>query len=167
MAHVAIVQTLYEGFREASMSEQNQSPDDASTYGTDAGLPVEQAEQQPSDAELDERNRLMGRPRRPQGPPLHEDTEALMQASLHEPPPATEPMSEESQGVPGYSTHTNDAGRPADHAGPKPSHDELDRRDRLMAAPRRAQGPPLRDDLREEMLAEAYELGAATDPKEP
>jgi hypothetical protein len=169
------------------LSDQNQSPEDASTYGPDArssvpkrqpensllydtatGLPAERAEQ-PNVAELDERNRLMSRPRRAQGPPLPEDTEASMLASLHEPPPATNPMSEESHGVPGYSTHTSDAGRPAEHAGPKPSHDELDRRDRLMAGTRRAQGPPLRDDRREEAMPDevSHESVGATDPKEP
>jgi hypothetical protein len=150
------------------MPDQNQSPEDVSTYGTDAGMPVEETEQQPSEVELDERNRLMSRPRRPQGPPLHEDTEASMLASLTEPPPATDPMSGETSGAPGYATHTSDAGRPAEHAGPKPSHDELDRRDRLMAGSRRAQGPPLRDDRGEEAMREeaAYESVAATDPKE-
>lgn len=148
------------------MSDQNQSPEDTTTYGTDAGLPVEQAEQQPSDAELDARNQLMSRPRRAQGPPLPDDAEASMLASLHEPPPATDPMSEERR-VPGHSTHTSDAGRPAEHAGPKPSHDELDRRDRLMAGPRRAQGPPLRDDRREEAMPNevSSESVPATDPK--
>jgi hypothetical protein len=149
------------------MSDQNQSPEDVSTYGTDAGAPVEETALKPSEAELDERNRLMSRPRRAQGPPLHEDTEAAALASIAEPGPATEPMSGETHAVPGYSTHTSDAGRPAEHAGPKPSHDELDRRDRLMSGLRRAQGPPLRDDRREAMMEEALsESVAATDPKE-
>jgi hypothetical protein len=151
------------------MSDENQSPEDASTYGTDAGMPVEQSELQPSEAELDERDRLMSRPRRSQGPPLYEDAEASALASLAEPGPATDPMSAETHAVPGYATYTSDAGRPAEHSGPKPSHDELDRRDRLMAGVRRPQGPPLRDDRREEALREeaAHEPVAATDPKEP
>src|SRR5262245_64840212 len=99
------------------MSDQNQSSEDVSTYGTDAGMPVEDAELKPSEAELDERNRLMSRPRRAQGPPLHEDTEASMLASLAEPGHTTDPMSEEMLGVPGYATYTSDAGRPAEHVG--------------------------------------------------
>jgi hypothetical protein len=75
------------------MSEENRRPQDAPTHASGAGLPVDHAEQVPSDAELDERDRSMARPRRAQGPPLHDDAPgaALRDAPPHEPPPATEP----------------------------------------------------------------------------
>jgi hypothetical protein len=159
------------------MSEENRSPQDASTHASAAGLPVNHAEQVPSDTELDERDRSMARPRRAQGPPLHDDAPgaALRDAPPHEPPPVTDPMSEERQGPMSEerqgpqdaSTYANDAGLPVNHVGPKPSHDELDRRNRLMARPRRAQGP-LHDDAPGAALRDAppHEPPPATDPME-
>jgi hypothetical protein len=160
------------------MSEENRRPQDAPTHASGAGLPVDHAEQVPSDAELDERDRSMARPRRAQGPPLHDDAPgaALRDAPPHEPPPATEPLSEERQGPlseerqgpQDASTYTSDAGLPVNHVGPKPSHDEMDRRDRLMARPRRAQGPPLHDDAPGAALRDAppHEPPPATEPRE-
>lgn len=57
------------------------------------GSPEAMAPRAPSDADLDERNRLKARPRRPAGPPLHDDAadEALRSGRLHNPPPATDP----------------------------------------------------------------------------
>jgi hypothetical protein len=150
------------------MSEERRDPHDSSTYGSDAGLPVSHAGQQPTDTELDERNRSMAGPRRAAGPPLGDDAPgaALTGAPPHEPPPTTDPMSEAMPRPQDASAQVGDAGLPIGHAGPKPSDDELDRRNRMMGGPRRAAGPPLHDDAPEAAIREAalHEPPPATDP---
>jgi hypothetical protein len=150
------------------MSEERLGPHDTSTQGSDAGLPVNHAGQQPTEAELDDRNRAMARPRRAAGPPLHDDVSgALAGAPPHEPPPTTDPMSEAMPSAPDASVNAGDAGLPVGHAGPKPSHDELDRRNRQMGAARRAAGPPLQDAAEAAIRdASLHEPPPATDPME-
>jgi hypothetical protein len=151
------------------MSEERQGPHDPSTHESDAGSPVSHAGQQPSEAELDDRNRSMAGPRRAAGPPLRDEGPgpALSDAPPHEPPPRTDPASEEMRGPGDVSTYASDAGQPVNHAGPKPSDDELNRRDRLMGGPRRAAGPPLHDDLADAAREVApHEPPPATDPTE-
>ena len=122
------------------MSDERRGRHDPSTHGSDAGLPVSHTDQQPSHEELDERNRSMARPRRAAGPPLQDEgSEAELREALpSNPPPATDPMSEAMPNPQDASTSVGTAGPAINHAGPKPSHDELDRRNRMMGAPRRA-----------------------------
>jgi hypothetical protein len=112
----------------------------------------------------------MARPRRAAGPPLHDEAPgaALSDAPPHEPSPKTDPMSEEVQGPQDVSTYASDAGQPVNHVGPKPSHDELDRRNRVMGGPRRAAGPLIHDDAFEAAMRDAapHEPPPATDPAE-
>src|SRR5829696_6772374 len=77
-------------------SEKKQDQQDATTHASDAGPPANQAERQPSNEELDRRDRLKAAPRRAAGPPLRDDpSEATSRdAAPYEPPPATDPMSE-------------------------------------------------------------------------
>jgi hypothetical protein len=160
------------------MSDKTPDPQVAPTYDSNAGAPANLAVQRPSDDELDQRDREKSRPRRAAGPPLRDDgpDAASRDVPSHEPPPATDPMSDSTvtgpplrgQDTRGAATQVGNAGRPVDHVGPKPSADELDRRDRLKAEPRRAAGPPLRDDGPEAASRDvpAYEPPPATDPAE-
>lgn len=143
------------------------------THDSNAGAPANQAHQQPTDEELDQRDREKSRPRRAAGPPLGDEggettrnptgdelpqpTDPAMSASMMISPPPPEDAQ-------GSATQASDAGRPADHVGPKPSDDDLDRRDRLRAGPRRAAGPPLQDDGGD---AAASRSGTPYDPPPP
>ncbi len=134
--------------------------------------------QRPSDEELDRRDREKAKPRRPAGPPLRDDVPASAprNAPPHTPPLPTEPVPGPPSGGPAEqgpkarlgATRTSAAGRPADFVGPKPSSDDLDRRDRLKAGPRRAAGPPLRDVAPMSALraAQTHTPPAPTEPKE-
>jgi hypothetical protein len=158
------------------MSDKTSDPRVIPTQESSAGAPWNQPLERPSDEELDRRDRDKSRPRRAAGPPLRDEREeASRDAPAHEPPPATDPMAD--PGVPAgagpgaetrsAATQASDAGLPADHAGPKPSHDELDRRDRLKSGPRRAAGPPLRDEgPRAAEDAAQAPPPAPTDPRE-
>ena len=148
------------------------------THDASAGAPANLAVRQPSDEELDQRDRDKAGPRRAAGPPLREETAEASSRGVapDEPPASTDPASEPmATGTPGGNqeagsseTHASEAGRPLDHVGPKPSDDELDRRDRLKAGPRRAAGPPLRDEDpgRASRDAHVEALTPATDPEE-
>jgi hypothetical protein len=158
------------------MSNNAPDPQNNPTHENSAGTPANQSVRQPSDEELDRRDREKARPRRAAGPPLREGGQAASRdASPQEPPPATDPITdtptagsppEHGQDAGGGATQASNAGRPTDHVGPKPSHDELDRRDRLKAGPRRAAGPPLGDDAGAATSREAsdHEPPPATDP---
>jgi hypothetical protein len=65
-------------------------------------------------------------------------------------------------------THDSNAGAPANLGVQRPSDDELARRDRLQAGPRRAAGPPLRDDGPDAASRDvpSHEPPPATDPVE-
>jgi hypothetical protein len=150
------------------MSDDKRESSDIPTYVNEGGVPAgEVRPQPPSDEELDERNRAMARPRRAAGP-LLEDAGATRDAASHELPAATEPATaERTTSSQGDATQAGDAGRPVNHAGPKPSDDELNRRDQMMAGPRRAAGPPLEDVTREGAMSEAdHEPPPPTDPDE-
>jgi hypothetical protein len=150
------------------MSEERRGQHDSSPHRSDAGAPVGHADKQPSHEELDERNRSMARPRRAAGPPLQDESSeaALRDALPHNPPPPTDPISGAMLSPQDVSTHAGNAGLPINHAGPKPSHDELDRRNSMMAAPRKAAGPPLHDSPSEAAMREAsaHEPPPPTDP---
>jgi len=152
------------------MSDDKRESSDIPTHANEGGVPAgEVTPRPPSDAELDERNRAMARPRRSAGP-LLEDAGAAgtaREAASHEPPAATDPTASEATSSQGEVTQAGDAGRPVNHVGPKPSDDELNRRSRMMAGPRRAAGPPLKDELHEGAMSEvAHEPPPATDPSE-
>jgi hypothetical protein len=150
------------------MSDDKRESSDIPTHVNEGGVPAgEVRPQPPSDAELDERNRAMARPRRAAGP-LLEDAGATREAASHEPPAATEPATaERTTSSQGDATHAGDAGRPVNHAGPKPSDDELSRRNRMMAGPRRAAGPPLEDTSHQGAISEvAHEPPPETNPSE-
>jgi hypothetical protein len=160
------------------MAEKTPDPQETVTHDSNAGAPANPTIRQPTEDELDQREREKTQPRRPAGPPLVDagGDEASRNALQHEPPPTTDPVAEISgadeygaAAQPGgaMETHATDAGRPAEFAGPKPSDDELDRRDRHKAAPRRVAGPPLRDDESSAARdAVAHEPPAPTDPQE-
>lgn len=145
---------------------------------SNAGAPANPATGQPTDEELDQLDRKKARPRRPSGPPLadiHGD-DVSRTAAPYEPPATTDPAAEIS-GVREYEptsqaggsseTHAGDAGLPTDFAPPKPSDDELDRRDRLKSGPRRVAGPPLHeDDSSAARGVVDYEPPAPTEPQE-
>jgi hypothetical protein len=160
------------------MAEKTPDPHETVTHDSNAGAPANPAIRQPTEDELDQREREKAQPRRAAGPSLVDTggDEASRNALQHEPPPTTDPVAEVS-GADEYGaaaqtgspteTHATDAGHPAEFAGPKPSEDELDRRDRLKAAPRRVAGPPLRDDESSAARdAVAHEPPAPTDPQE-
>lgn len=137
------------------MSDNPANRPDNTTQEGSAGSPANLPVQQPTEEDLDQRDRDKARPRRAAGPPLHDDGHEGSQSAAvpHEPPPSTDPMSDAEDGgssmpdpgAQGTNSHNGDVGLPADYAPSKPSHDELDRRDRQKSAPRRAAGPPLGD----------------------
>ena len=145
---------------------------------SNAGAPANPAIRQPTDEELDQLEREKARPRRPSGPTLADarGDDASRTAAPYEPPAKTDPASEISgvgeyeptaQAAGSSETHAGDAGRPADFAGPKPSDDELDRRDRLKSGPRRVAGPLLReDDSSAARGVVDYQPPAPTEPEE-
>lgn len=71
------------------MPDHKQDP----THANDAGRPANHSDQQPSEAELDERDRRKTGPRRAAGPPLDDGAPGV--ASMAAPPgalpPATDP----------------------------------------------------------------------------
>jgi hypothetical protein len=139
-----------------------------------AGAPANLAMGRPSDEELDQRDREKAKPRRAAGPRLSDARPLSRDEPPHEPPPSTEPRSEshdtglpDEGGTEGVTSVTGDAGRPVDHVGPKPSDDELDRRDRSKSGPRRAAGPPLVDEAdRDSREVTFEEPPPETDPNE-
>lgn len=157
------------------MTANDPDPEQMPTVESGAGAPMRGVADAPTDADLDAREREKAQPRRAAGPSMGEEgAEAAREAGAHAPPPATDPGAEGEAGTapsPGAETggesQQGEAGRAVDHAGAKPSTDELDRRDRKSAAPRRAPGPPLRPEGFAESLrgAEFHEPPPATDPE--
>ena len=153
------------------MSESDSDRSNDESHESSAGAPANIPTARPSDEDLDRRDKEKSRPRRMAGPPLSEPDHR--DAAAHEPPPSTEPNADMTGGAPkpgiepeGSSTVGGDAGLPADHAPPKPSGDELDRRDRQKAGPRRMAGPPLGEADTASRGASDVPPPAATDPDE-
>jgi hypothetical protein len=153
----------------------DKTPQETVSEYSNAGAPANPAIRQPTDEELDQLEREKARPRRPSGPPLA-DARGDDVSRTAGPPATTDPAAEISgvgeypptaQAAGSSETHAGDAGRPADFAPPKPSDDELDRRDRLKSGPRRVAGPPLREDDSSAALGVMdYEPPAPTEPQE-
>ena len=81
--------TDYTGDPEGGGGAPGQTRD--ATQPNEAGPPADYAGPKPSADELDRRDRLKAGPRRAAGPPLAADTNAERAASLHQPPPPTDP----------------------------------------------------------------------------
>jgi hypothetical protein len=147
--------------------------DEHPTHESNAGSPANVSPQAPDDSELDRRNQEKARPRRAAGPPLEEgESSESAGRDQREPPAPTDPsaMPDAGDGTTYQgevsATYDSTAGLPADHVGPKPSSDELDRRDRLKAGPRRAAGPPLAADRDAERAAVLHQPPPPTDPRD-
>lgn len=157
------------------MANEPRNPRSLETQEGGGGSPANEAAAAPTEEELDQRQRSKAKPRRAAGPPLAEAAPGARDAVEETPPASTDPDQSDGgsdggadDGAPqaAGSTAAGDAGAPVDHAPPKPSADELDRRDRMKSGPRRAAGPPLEDgDAEEFRAAPDVPPPPATDPE--
>lgn len=156
------------------MIKDNQDSGATATQESSAGAPANLSVERPTDYELDQRDREKAGPRRAAGPSFSDAGSGSRDEAAQEPPPSTDPRSESQEtGLPveepieqRVTSASAEAGLPVDHVGPKPSADELDRRDRQKTGLRRAAGPPLADGGPDQGTREATieQLPPETDP---